>query len=275
MSDHQISNKYGSNPAEVYERCFVPAIGRPLAEDLVREADLRPGERVLDVACGTGIVAKLAAKKVDTTGSVSGLDVVPEMLTVARATTADDTSITYYSASAEAMPLPDGAFDVVLCQMGLQFFENRVVALKEMRRVLAPGGRLLFNLPGPRAEAFAILADAMERNIGSRAAAFVNHVFSLYDPGDIGAMMSAAGLEDTSVKASRKTLHLPPPQDFLWQYVHSTPLSQVVSAADERSRSNLEKEVIEKWRGFAENGAMTYEQAMVTASALRRANGIN
>ena len=77
----------GANPAENYERFFVPAIGAPVAADLIEIAALRPGERVLDVACGTGVVTRLAAARVGNSGSIVGLDVNPGMLAVARSVT--------------------------------------------------------------------------------------------------------------------------------------------------------------------------------------------
>jgi ubiquinone/menaquinone biosynthesis C-methylase UbiE len=265
MSKQYFDEAYGANAPENYERFFVPAIGRPLAEDLVRFAKIRPGEKVLDVACGTGIVARLASEKVGPNGSVAGLDVNPGMLAIARSIS--DTSIEWYEASAEAMPLPDNAFDVVLCQMGLQFMEDKIVALQEMHRVLAPGGRLILNLPGPIAEVMAIMADAMEQNINAQAAGFVNHVFSLYDTQEIQRLMSEEGFEDIDIQASDKTLHLPAPKDFLWQYVYSTLLSAVVLEADEKSRIALEKDVVTQWQDFTENGTMKYVQPMVTATA--------
>jgi ubiquinone/menaquinone biosynthesis C-methylase UbiE len=264
MSDQHFDDRYGSNVPENYERFFVSAIGKPLAEDLIRLAEIRPGEGVLDVACGTGIVARLAYEKIAPNGSVSGLDVNPGMLAMARSIS-PDTSIEWYEASAEAMPLPDNAFDVVLCQMGLQFMEDKLVALQEMRRVLAPSGRLILNLPGPAAEVFAIMANAMQKNINAQAAGFVNHVFSLYDTKEIQQLMSEAGLENIDIQLGTKTLHLPAPKDFLWQYVYSTPLSAVVLEADDNSRTALEKEVVDKWQKFVDNGTMKYVQPMVTA----------
>jgi len=265
MSKQHFDKAYGANAPENYERFFVPAIGKPLAEDLVNLAELRPGEKVLDIACGTGIITRLAFEKVSPGGSVAGLDVNPGMLAVARSIT-PDTSIDWYEASAEAMPLPDNAFDVVLCQMGLQFVEDKLVALQEMRRVLSPGGRLMLNVPGPKAEIFAVMANAMEQHINAQAAGFVNHVFSLHDAKEIQRLMSEAGFDEIDIQASTKTLHLPMPKDFLWQYVYSTPLSAVVLEADEKSRIALEKDVVYKWQKFAENGAMRFEQRMVTAS---------
>jgi SAM-dependent methyltransferase len=134
-----------------YERYFVPAIGGPLAEELVAAAALRTGERVLDVACGTGVVARHAADRVGPAGSVAGADINAGMLEVARtvAMSSGRTSIQWYETAAEAMPLPDGEFDVVLCQLALQFFADKAAALREMRRVLASGGRA-YAAPGRR-----------------------------------------------------------------------------------------------------------------------------
>jgi ubiquinone/menaquinone biosynthesis C-methylase UbiE len=136
---HQISvETYRGNAAENYERYFVPAIGAPLASDLIDAASLRPGERVLDVACGTGVVTRLAAGHVGAAGNVSGVDINPGMLAVARENAPAASSIEWYEGSAEALPFADATFDVVLCQMGLQFFPDKPKALQEMRRVLTP-----------------------------------------------------------------------------------------------------------------------------------------
>jgi SAM-dependent methyltransferase len=157
---------YGGNAAENYERFFVPAIGEPFARDMIEAAALQPGERVLDVACGTGIVTRLAAERVAPNGIIAGLDVNPAMLAVARTlVTSSRTPVRWYETSAEAMPLPDAAFDVVLCQLGLMFMADKGAALREMRRVLAPGGRALISVPVPTAF-FTALDEAIERHIG-------------------------------------------------------------------------------------------------------------
>lgn len=267
MSKQYFDEAYGLKPPENYERFFVPAIGEPLANDLIRLAALRPGERILDVACGTGIVARLASQQVGSNGTVAGLDVNPGMLEVARSTTPADMSIEWYESSAEDMLLPDEAFNVVLCQLSLQFMTDKLAALQEMRRVLVPGGRLILNVPGPTAKIFAVLAEAMERHISSQAAGFVNHVFSLHDRTEIQQLMSQAGFRDIAVQANNKMLNLPPPKEFLWQYVHSTPLAGVVAKVDEEDLTALEREVVEKWQDFEEDGTLMYQQRIVVASA--------
>lgn len=230
-------------------------------------AALQSGERVLDAACGTAIVARLASEGVGAAGSVAGLNVNAGMLAVARSATPPDTSIEWYEASAEEIPLPHEAFDVVLCQLGLQFVSDKLAALREMRRVLAHGGRLIITVAGPTTGIFAKLAEEMGRHIGVEAAGFVHHVFSLHDTAELRNMMNDAGLRDVTVQAKTKTLRLPAPRDFLWQYVHSTPLVAVVAEAPDEARAAMERDVVATWQGFEQDGVLTDDVRLVVASA--------
>lgn len=267
MIQEHFGKGYGGSAPENYERFFVPAIGAPLAADLMDIAALRPGERVLDIACGTGVVARLAAERVGASGTVAGLDVNPGMLAVARSVTPPGMSIEWHEASAEAMPLPDEVFDVVLCQLGLQFVPDKSAALREMRRVLAPGGRLVINVPGPITRTFVILAEALARHIKPELAGFVHHVFSLHDAGELQHLISGAGFREGATQSNAKTLRLPAPQEFLWQYVHSTPLAGAVAQADDEHRAALERDVVAQWQAFVKDGALMYQQNFVFATA--------
>lgn len=267
MSTQYFNEAYGSKPPENYERFFVPAIGKPLANDLIRFAALRPGERVLDVACGTGIVARLAAQQVGPGGAVAGVDIHPGMLATAQASAPANLSIEWHQSSAEAMPLPDSALDVVLCQLGLQFMPDKLAALKEMRRVLAPGGRLFLNMPGPTPKFFAAMAEAMKRHINLQAAGFIHQVFALHDLTEIRQLLSEAGFHDITLQVNDKTLNLPPSKDFLWQYIHSTPLAGMVAQVDDAALAALECEVVEAWREFETGDGLSYRQRIVEASA--------
>ena len=258
---------FSKSPAENYERYFVPAIGGPMAEDLIEAAALRPGERVLDVACGTGVVARLAAERVGPSGTVAGLDAHPGMIAVARPSTPSGTSIDWYEASAEAIPLPDASFDVVLCQMGLQFMSNKVAALREMRRVLDRNGRILLNVPGPKPPLFGIMTEALARHVGPQAAAFGDVVFSLHDTDAIANLFRDAGFSEVNVQSEPKPLRLPLPADFFWQYIHSTPLVEPVSKVSAEQRSALEEEVCGRWQALVRDGALPVEVGMTTAVA--------
>jgi ubiquinone/menaquinone biosynthesis C-methylase UbiE len=132
----------GSAP-EAYQRYGVAAIGAAKAQELVALVALQPGERVLDVACGTGVVARQAAQAVGPTGHVVGLDINNHMLEVARTVAPPvGASIAWREGSVMALPFPDATFDVVLCHWGLEFFPDRAHGLREMARVLVPNGRL-------------------------------------------------------------------------------------------------------------------------------------
>jgi ubiquinone/menaquinone biosynthesis C-methylase UbiE len=258
---------YGGSAPDNYERYFVPAIGAPLAADLIEAAAVRPGERVLDVACGTGVVARLAAARAGKTGTVTGLDLNPGMLAVARSVTPADAAITWHEANAQSMPLPDGAFDVVLCQLGLQFMPDKTAALREMQRVLTRGGRLVLNVPGPTPRPFAIMDQALARHIGPDAAGFVQAVFALHDPGEIRSLIGGAGFHDIHVEPGTKTLRFPSPAAFLWQYVHSTPLISMVTRVDDDRRAALEHDVVARLQDFVESGALIVRQGIVVATA--------
>jgi ubiquinone/menaquinone biosynthesis C-methylase UbiE len=255
---------YRGGPAVNYERHFVPAIGEPLAHELIKLAALRPDERVLDVACGTGVVTRLAAERVGG-GEVAGLDANPGMLAVARSV-GDGTAIEWHEASAEALPLGDATFDVVLCQMGLQFFPDRRGALREMRRVLTSGGRVVLNVPGPMPPPFAVLEQALRRRIGPLAAGFIATVFSLHDPDEVGRLLEGAGFTDVQAHTERRTLRLPPPEDFLWQYVYSTPLADAANALDEDRRAEFQQEVGAGWKPFVDDGALVLEVGVTSAT---------
>lgn len=267
MSNQPLGPPSAAAPPENYERFFVPVIGLPLARILIRVAALRPGERVLDVGCGTGVVARLAREQVGAGGAIAGLDPNPGMLAVARAVTPPELNIEWHQAGAESIPLRDGAFDVVLSQMALQFMPDRGQALREMRRVLADGGRIALNVPGPAGAPFEILTEALARHLGSQAAGFLRTVFALHDEAELEALLRDAGFEDPAAAAETHEVLLPSPSDWLRQYIWSTPLAASVAEASEEARSALERDVVAAWQRFATADGMSYRQRVVTATA--------
>src|SRR5881628_2301555 len=199
MSQQPDWTGYGASAAELYERYLVPAIFEPWAMALVALAAPQPGERVLDVACGTGVVARLVAPHVGATGHVVGLDLHAGRLAVARALPpAPGAVVEWREGDALALPLAEAVFDLVCCQQGLQFFPDRRTALREMYRVLVPGGRLALNVwraleHNPVALA---MAQALGRHVSPEAEAFRHGPFTLGDAEALRALVIGAGFSE-------------------------------------------------------------------------------
>jgi ubiquinone/menaquinone biosynthesis C-methylase UbiE len=265
----QVANKtYSGTAAENYQRYFVPIVPAPLAADLIETAAPLPGEYVLDVACGTGVLTRLAAQRVGTAGRVVGVDLSPGMLDVARSIpTTPGGPIEWREANAEALPLPDESFDLVLCQLGLMLIADRAAAVREMWRVLSSGGRLAINVPGKMTRVFEIMGEALARHIKPELGGFVRRVFSLHDPSEFEGLLRGAGFQDVTVKITTKTRRFPPPAEFLWQYLHATPMGEVVAEADADRRGKLENDVVAQWQDFVDYGGVVIDLPIVTATA--------
>lgn len=189
-----------ANPAEAYESYFVPAMFVPLVTLLLERMQPQRGDRVLDVACGTGVVARQVAPMVRDSGRVIGIDPSPAMLAVAHKAAAEaGLAVQWEEGRAESIPFPDDSFDLVLCQMGLQFFPDKPAALREMRRVLAPGGRLAVSVwEGlEKHPVFNAANGSIERHTGVPAVAVP---FSMGDPEELRALLADAGLDSISVE---------------------------------------------------------------------------
>lgn len=180
--------------AEAYENLHVPALFRTWAPRLADLADLGPGRRVLDVACGTGVLAREARSRVGERGRVQGLDPVRGMLEVARRLAPD---VDWTEGTAEALPFPDRTFDAVVSQFGMMFFEDRWAAASEMHRVLTPGGRVAVAVWAglETCEAYADLVGLVERAAGSEAAAALSAPFAFERREDLAAPFESAGFD--------------------------------------------------------------------------------
>lgn len=194
--------------AQAYEDLFVPGLFRQWAPTLAQAARLAPGKRVLDVACGTGILARELVTRVGPSGSVAGLDPMPGMLAVARRIAPH---IEWVPGAAEHLPFPDSAFDAVVSQFGLMFFADRTGALQEMLRVLRPGGHLavavwdsLDNIP-----AFAAEVAVLDRVAGPAAANALRAPFVLGDKTELARLAYAAGIAQPTVRTHPGTACFP------------------------------------------------------------------
>ncbi|HEX2284480.1 MAG TPA: methyltransferase domain-containing protein [Mycobacterium sp.] len=262
--------QFTGTTAENYQRFFVPAIAIPVSKDLLAGAELRTGDRVLDVACGTGVITRLAAECVGASGTVTGLDVTPDMIEVAKSVPAPKgAAIDWLVADASSLPLPDASVDVVLCQMGLMFMEDPGAVIGEMRRVLAPSGRLAINTPGRIQPLFETMESAIVDNISADLGGFVSTVFSINDPDSVAALLLGAGLQQVSAWVATTTLRFPKPAEFLWHYIGVTPMAPLIDQAPEPAKVAMEQQFVDGAQAYVVEGVTVVQQPMVVATARR------
>lgn len=187
---------------ELYEQCLVEPLFMPWVDPLLDDAELEPGNRILDLACGTGIVARRAQSRLGAIGKIVGVDSNPQMLAVARRVAP---VIDWRQGDAGSLPLRDGeVFDAVLCQQGFQFFPDQAAAARQIRRALARSGRLSLSTWRPDEESPVLheLRAIAERHIGP----IVDRRHGLGDPGPLEAVLLDAGFQDVRSKCLSKTI---------------------------------------------------------------------
>ena len=230
----------GQGP-DAYERYLVPAFFTACADQLLDRVGVRPGEHLLDVACGTGIVARRAALRVGAAGSVVGVDSNAGMLAVASDLMDGADVRAWRNADATALPLRDATFDVVCCQQGLQFFGDQPRALREMHRVLAPAGRVGLAVWRSLAHhpVFVALAEALEQHVSASAAGEMRAPFAGPEPVALRGLLTDAGFDRTVVRIGLIDVRFPSTREFLRREVVSTPLAGPVGALDPARREAL------------------------------------
>lgn len=196
------------NAAAIYEEFFLPALFQAWPDRVADAARIRSGDRVLDVACGTGVLARAVAARVGPTGAVTGLDINEGMLAVAAQKAPH---IDWRHGRAESLPFETASFDVVVCQFGVMFFDDREAAIREMRRVLRPGGRVavavwdrLDNTPG-----YAAMVDLLRRLFGEHVAHGLRVPYNLGDARALRTLLTDAGFPDVGVTTHRGTARFP------------------------------------------------------------------
>jgi SAM-dependent methyltransferase len=252
-----------ASAAEIYDEFFVPALFAEWAPRVLDAAAVKRGQQVLDVACGTGVLARGGAAR---GAAVTGLDVNPGMLSVARGYRAD---VDWREGRAESLPFADASFGAVLCQFGLMFFEDRVAALREMRRVLRAGGRLVVAVWGPLRETpgYAAMAGLLQRLFGEEIAGALHAPYSLGNRGALMRLFADAGLAQARIETREGTARFPSIADWVRTDIKGWTLADRI---DDAQLALLQAEAARELQPFvARDGSVAFAHGAHLVTATR------
>ncbi len=259
-----------------YDDVMVPRMFGPWAAVLLDEAGSLEGRALLDVACGPGTVTRLAASRVGPLGRVTGCDLSPAMLDLARMKTPVDSGvpITYLECSADALSSPDATFDVVTCQQGLQFFPDRHAALTEMRRVLRPEGRIAIAVwcDIEHCPPFAAIAEALERVLGvAPATAFRNGPWGFGDARELVQLVEDSGFADVDLRRRELPVTFEGGPGQLLSTLHSTSVAASLARLDATDLAALATAAREATRSLTVDGVVRSHMTSNIVTATVRA----
>jgi SAM-dependent methyltransferase len=262
------TGQVSASAAEVYEEFFLPALFQEWPPRIVDAARIATGQKVLDVACGTGVLARAAAGRVGPAGKVVGLDLNEGMLAVAKAKAPQ---VEWRQGRAEALPFDAGSFDAVVSQFGLMFFDDRRRAIAEMWRVLRPGGRLvvavwdsLENTPG-----YAAVTEMLHRLFGVEFANALRSPYSLGDREALGVLFAEAGVGAAEVTTHEGTARFPSIDAWIFTDVKGWTLADMI---DDAQFARLREAAQWVLRGFVgRDGTVSFRAPAHIATALKPA----
>lgn len=255
---------------DTYEQYQVPAVFEPLAQLILERAGLKPGEQVVDVACGTGIVARKAAAIVGDAGRIIGVDFNPGMLEVARRSAASEfAQIEWLQSDASELPVSDDCVDVVICQQGLQFFPNRPAAVAEMYRTLKPSGRVWLAVwqSIEHSPINITTRDVIERHLGPEIAKVANGPFVLGDANSLVSLLEDAGFQNIEIDTIVIIRHMPPPHISIPAQLTSLPIGPQIAALEESTRLKIVEEIAEGLSEYLTDEGMSVPQGTHIAMA--------
>jgi ubiquinone/menaquinone biosynthesis C-methylase UbiE len=265
--DHDMAQEtfqLSAEVAEVYEARFVPAFFAQWATRLLEVAEVTVGQRVLDVACGTGILARTAAERVGPAGSVVGVDLSDAMLTVARRVRPD---LDWRQGDAAALPCGDGEFDVVASQMALMFFPDPDAAVREMRRAARPDGTVAVLVPATLAAnpAYELFVDVVTRHAGPDARNLVTTYFALGDRDALAGLIGGAGLRVIRAEPTVGQMGFGSIDELVTVEIDSTPLGERLDpSARERILADC-RPLFAPWQGADGTLRFDFESTVVVA----------
>jgi ubiquinone/menaquinone biosynthesis C-methylase UbiE len=231
--------------AATYEKQKVKAIFRPLAEATLAEIDFSEDDVALDVACGTGIVARVMRERASPKAAITGVDLNEGMIETARAVTSDaPDAFRWHVGDVTDMPFGDSSFTLAVCQQGLQFFPDGAAALSEIRRVLKPGGRIILTVWAEPSRFFIALAEAIGRHVSAQDATRSLAPFTYAGLAAVPALLRSCGFDE--VRSSDLSIEriIRDPATSIPLEIAGNPVGPAVSARGEEVMASIVSEVM-------------------------------
>jgi ubiquinone/menaquinone biosynthesis C-methylase UbiE len=244
----------GDGP-DAYEKYIVPAYTGAWAKEIVNRACLSEGEKILDVACGTGLVARIASEKQSSTDLIYGLDVNEVMVKKAQEI---EENIKWHHSDVTDMPFPNNHFDVIFCQQGLQYFPDPALALKEMNRVLAGNGRILLSVwrPIEYSPFYASLYKVLEKYISIKAASTLSGAFNFGDLRKLKTLFANAGFNNININIVIKQMSYSPFDEFVVGGMMATPFFKDIQEMNESKREKMLLEIYKSNQDYIDDNGL-------------------
>jgi SAM-dependent methyltransferase len=254
-----------TDAAEVYETCFVPAIFGAWAGPVADAAGIQAGDQVLDVGCGTGVLAREALRRVGPEGRITGFDLNEGMLAVAAR---NEPAIEWHRGSAISLPFGDESFDVVVSQFALMYFPERASCIREMWRTLARKGRLAIAVWASidHARGYRVLAEIAARRCGQAAADVLAAPFVLGDRDELAQLMLDGGITGADVTLREGSVRFPSIEEFIRVEVEGSPLAEMLDEREMRALAAESESALAEFVTSSGEIAMPLDAHIVTAS---------
>lgn len=246
---------------QIYQQVLVPTWFDRWAEAMITEANIESGQHLLDLACGTGIVARRAKAAVGPEGQVDGLDINEGMLDLARSELADQ-DITLILGDASRIPRPDQYYDRVLCQHGYHYFPDKPAALAELERVLAAEGLLAVSMWAGHSAYTNALCDAVARHLSPEIAAQQRQQRITPPPEQTVEEFRRAGFSQIRVQRQELLIDAPPVAEFVPLHLGSMPIAAAYEALGSTGQRALITDVEQQLSAFCQGGRLIYPDAV-------------